>query len=74
MSGRLIIRNAVTNDRYEVDIRPGESIRDAVDRSGSVAANWDYIVRAKNGQIIDDAPASRYAGTVVIVGYAPDRS
>lgn len=72
MASTLVLRNVLSNDRQEVDVRPGQTVRDAVTDSGMIAAGNPFSVRDKNGQVVDDHPVEQFAGAVLSVGLTGD--
>ncbi|GAA4735608.1 hypothetical protein [Phytohabitans rumicis] len=73
MSATVTFRNAITDARQEVQVAPGQTVRQAVENSGFVAAGSAFSVRDKNGQVVDDQPATTHANTVLSVGLPGDR-
>jgi hypothetical protein len=73
MSDNVTFRNAITGDRQEVGIDPGQTVRDAVEASGLVAAGNAFSVRDKRGEVVDDQMAAQHANTVLTVGLPGDR-
>lgn len=70
MNATVTLRNAISNNRQDVEVQPGQTVREVVDNSGFIAAGSGYSVRDKNGQIVDNHPAEQFAGTVLSVGLA----
>lgn len=68
----VTLRNAISNARQDVTIQPGQTVRQAVDDSGFIAAGSRFSVRDKNGQVVDDRPVEEYANTVLSVGLPGD--
>jgi hypothetical protein len=68
----VTLRNAISNARQEVDVAPGQSVRQAVEQSGFVAAGTNFSVRDKNGQVVDDHMAEEFVNTVLSVGLPGD--
>ncbi|MFF4021015.1 hypothetical protein [Streptomyces sp. NPDC001843] len=68
----VTLRNAISNARQAIDVQPGQTVRQAVDNSGFIAAGSDFSVRDKNGQVVDDRPVEDYANTVLSVGLPGD--
>lgn len=73
MSTTVTFRNAITDARQEVEVSPGQSVRQAVENSGFIAAGSAFSVRDKNGRVVDDQPATEHANTVLSVGLPGDR-
>lgn len=69
----VTFRNAITDARHQVEVTAGQTVRQAVQSSGFIAAGNDFSVRDKDGTIVDDHPAAQHAGTVLTVGLAGDR-
>lgn len=73
MSTVVTFRNAITDARQEVEVTSGQTVRQAVESSGFIAAGSSFSVRDKNGQVVDGQPASEHANTVLSVGLPGDR-
>jgi hypothetical protein len=73
MSATVTFRNAITDARQQVEVTPGQTVRQAVESSGFIAAGSSFSVRDKDGQLVDDQPASAFDGTVLSVGLPGDR-
>ena len=73
MSTVVTFRNAITDARQEVEVSPSQTVRQAVESSGFIAAGSAFSVRDKNGQVVDNQPATKYANTVLSVGLPGDR-
>ncbi|CAL9638330.1 hypothetical protein SUDANB126_06290 [Streptomyces sp. enrichment culture] len=69
---RVTLRNAISSDRQDIDVQPGQTVRQAVDSSGFIASGSNFSVRDKNGQVVDDRPVEEYANTVLSVGLPGD--
>jgi hypothetical protein len=63
---QLTARNTINGERMQIDTDASKSIAEAVRDSGWVTGQ--FSVRDKNGNVIDDRPASEFEGTVVNVG------
>jgi hypothetical protein len=68
----VTLRNAVTDARHQVDVPPGQTVRQVVENSGFVAPGSDFSVRDKDGNIVDEQEAIQFAGAVLTVGLAGD--
>ncbi|MFD5451019.1 hypothetical protein ACWDTR_16910 [Streptomyces sp. NPDC003470] len=68
----VTLRNAISNARQDINIESGQTVRQAVDNSGFIAAGSNFSVRDKNGQVVDDRPVEEYANTVLSVGLPGD--
>jgi hypothetical protein len=73
MSTAVTFRNAITDDRQVVEVEQGQTVRQAVENSGIVAAGSSFSVRDKNGQVVDNQLAADHANTVLSVGLSGDR-
>ena len=71
MASTVTVRNSLTNDRFQVKVRPNQSVRDAIKESGIVHGD-EFGVRDKNGTIVDDTPISEHEGQVLNVGLPGD--
>jgi hypothetical protein len=72
VSTSVTFRNAITDDRQVVEVSNSQTVRQAVEASGFVAAGSDFSVRDKNGQVVDGQPAGQHANTVLTVGLPGD--
>jgi hypothetical protein len=68
----VTFRNAITDARHQVEVSPGQTVRQAVESSGFVAPGSDFSVRDKDGIIVDNQPATQHDGAVLTVGLAGD--
>jgi hypothetical protein len=68
----VTFRNAITDARHQVDVSPGQTVRQVVETSGFVASGNDFSVRDKNGIVVDSDQATKHEGTVLTVGLAGD--
>jgi hypothetical protein len=68
----ITVRNAISNARQEVALRPGQTVRQAVEQSGFIAAGSNFSVRDKSGRVVDTQPAADHANTVLSVGLPGD--
>lgn len=68
----VTFRNALTDSSQRVDIQPGQTIRQAVEHSGLIAAGNDFSVRDKDGNVVDSRQASEYSGMMLSVGLPGD--
>jgi hypothetical protein len=73
MSATVTFRNAITDARQPTEVTPGQTVRQAVESSGFIASGSAFSVRDKDGQVVDDQPASNYEGSVLSVGLPGDR-
>lgn len=68
----ITFRNALTDVTQPVQLQAGQSVRQAVESSGLIAAGNNFSVRDKDGQVVDDQPASQFAGQMLSVGLPGD--
>ncbi len=73
MTTIVTFRNAITDARQEIEVTPGQTVRQAVESSGFIATGSSFSVRDKNGQVVDNQAAADYANTVLSVGLPGDR-
>jgi hypothetical protein len=73
MSTTITFRNAITDQRQEVEVLPGQTVQQAVESSGFIAPGSQFSVRDKNGQVVDNDVAANHANTVLSVGLAGER-
>ncbi len=73
MSTAITFRNAITDARQEVEVSPGQTVRQAVEGSGFIAPGSQFSVRDKNGQVVDGDLATEHANTVLSVGLSGER-
>jgi hypothetical protein len=62
----VTLRNAITNDRHQINPQPGKTVKQAVEESGFVQGT--FSVRDKNGQIIDNEMIDNFSDAVLNVG------
>jgi hypothetical protein len=72
MSTVVTFRNAITDARQEVEVQPGQTVKQAVEASGFIATGNQFSVRDKDGHVVDDKPATEYANTLLSVGLPGD--
>jgi hypothetical protein len=73
MSTTVVFRNALTDARQVVEVQSGQTVKQAVENSGFMAAGSSFSVRDKNGQLVDDQQAAEHVGEVLSVGLPGDR-
>ncbi len=72
MSNLVTFRNAITDQRVQIEVGAGQTVRQAVEDSGFIAAGNGFSVRDKLGNVVDDQPAIQYTNTVLSVGLPGD--
>jgi hypothetical protein len=72
MATVVTFRNAITDQRQEVEVQPGQTVKQAVEASGFIASGNQFSVRDKDGHVVDDKPATDYANTLLSVGLPGD--
>jgi len=74
MNNTVTFRNALTDMTSQpVEVQPGQTVRQAVEASGLIAAGNNFSVRDKDGRVVDDQQASQYSGQMLSVGLPGDR-
>jgi hypothetical protein len=64
----VTFRNVITGDRQDIDVRPGQTVRQAVEAAGIIAPGNQFSVRDKDGTVVDGDPAHQHEGKVLQVG------
>jgi len=64
----VTFRNVITGDRRDIDVHPGQTVRQTVESVGMIAPGNQFSVRDKDGAVVDDDPASRHEGRVLQIG------
>jgi hypothetical protein len=72
MSTVVNFRNALTDTHQSVEVQPGQTVQQAVETSGLIAAGNRFSVRDKDGQVVDGRPATEFAGLTLSVGLQGD--
>jgi hypothetical protein len=73
LSNFIILRNAITDDRQQVLVESGTTVRETVESSGFVPPGISYSVRDKNGFVVDNDIAISFAGATLSVGLPGDQ-
>jgi hypothetical protein len=69
----VTIRNAITDARQVLEIQPDQTVRQAVERSGFIAAGNPFAVRDKLGNVVDNDKIADHRDTVLTVGLPDDQ-
>ncbi len=69
----LRFRNALTNDRAEVDVDQGTTVREAAVATGLVAMTDQFSVRDRNGELVDGDEVSRHQTEILSIGIVGDK-
>ena len=69
----VTIRNAITDARQVLEIQPNQTVRQAVENSGFVAAGNAFAVRDKIGNVVDNDQVTEHKDTVLTVGLPDDQ-
>ncbi|HUA27518.1 MAG TPA: hypothetical protein VMC03_01425 [Streptosporangiaceae bacterium] len=69
----VTIRNAITDARQVLEIQPDQTVRQAVEKSGFIAAGNPFAVRDKVGNVVDDEQVADHKDTVLTVGLPDDQ-
>lgn len=64
----VTFRNVITGDRHDIDVQPGQTVRQAVESAGIVAPGNQFSVRDKGGTVVDNDLASQHSGEVLQIG------
>lgn len=72
MSITIVLYNAITYARQEVEVNPGMTVREIVDSSGFIATDSQFSVRDSDGIIVDDCPAVDFVSSTLSVGPPED--
>jgi hypothetical protein len=64
----VTFRNVITGDRHDIDVQPGQTVRQAVDSAGIIAPGNQFSVRDKSGTMVDNDPATQHSGEVLQIG------
>jgi hypothetical protein len=65
-------RNALDDTNQSVEVQPGQTVQQAVEASGLIAAGNRFSVRDKDGQVVDDRNATDFGGRTLSVGLQGD--
>ncbi|RSM64696.1 hypothetical protein DMB66_18795 [Actinoplanes sp. ATCC 53533] len=65
-------RNALTDNHQQVEVQPGQTVQQAVEASGLIAAGNPFSVRDKDGQVVDNREATDFTGLTLSVGLPGD--
>jgi len=68
MSTSVIFWNVITNERQEVAVQPGQTVKQALEGSGFIAPGSDVSVRDKFTNVVDDEEAAKYNGELLRLG------
>jgi hypothetical protein len=66
----VTFRNVITGDRQDLQVQPGQTVRQAVEAAGIIAPGNQFSVRDKDGAVVDNDQASQHEGKVLNVGLA----
>jgi hypothetical protein len=72
VSTYITFRNAITDVRHQVEVSPGQTVKQAVLDSGILPSGNEFSVRDKFGHIVDNDTAVERAGELLSVGLAGD--
>ncbi len=64
----VTFRNVITGDRTDIDVRPGQTVRQAVESAGIIAPGNQFSVRDKDGSVVDSDQAAQHEGKVLQIG------
>ena len=65
-------RNALNDNNQQVEVQPGQTVQQAVEASGLIAAGNPFSVRDKDGQVVDNREATDFGGLTLSVGLPGD--
>ncbi|MDY7083631.1 MAG: hypothetical protein SYR96_00855 [Actinomycetota bacterium] len=65
-------RNALDGHTQPVEVQPGQTVQQAVEASGLIAAGNQFSVRDKDGQVVDNREATDFDGLTLSVGLPGD--
>lgn len=65
-------RDAITGERQDVEADPDLTVHQVVERSGFIAPGYNFSVRDRNGQVVDQFPVADFANTLLTAGLPAD--
>lgn len=66
-------RNSLSNERREVDVPQGTTVREAAVATGMVGASDQFSVRDRAGELVDGDEVSRHTADILSIGIAGNK-
>jgi hypothetical protein len=68
VSIKVTFRNVITGAERDVDVEPGQTVKQAAERAGVVAPGNNFSVRDKDGKVVDSEPVVNHEQRVLSIG------